>query len=229
MRAELIPPLLGYYTMAGSAAAPVLPWYLTGSIPAANCIAAYQAKGVASYAASLVNLANPGTHNATEPATPPTWGAATGWVFAGINHLITTVIPTTTYSMIVAFSGATGSTTSEMCGSRNATTNTRFRLGNNQSSNKYYAFADEVISIAPAVESGVMALTPTGGYYNSTKDTDTGGTMSGETAQNIWIGGYNGNDVILNSPFVGNIIALSIYDIDIAAYVAGLTTAMAAL
>jgi hypothetical protein len=57
-------------------------WWLSGSIPAANCIAAYQPKGAASYAASKVNLANPGTYNATDGAAFPSWDTAVGWTFA---------------------------------------------------------------------------------------------------------------------------------------------------
>jgi hypothetical protein len=57
-------------------------WWLSGSIPAANCIAAYAPKGAASYAASKVNLANPGTYNATDGTNYPTWDTAVGWTFA---------------------------------------------------------------------------------------------------------------------------------------------------
>ncbi len=46
-----------------------IPWWLAGGIPAENCIAAYQPKGAASYAASKVNLANPGTYDAYEGTT----------------------------------------------------------------------------------------------------------------------------------------------------------------
>lgn len=44
--------------------APPIPWYLAGGAP--TPVGAYQAKGAASYAASLVNLANPGINDLTE-------------------------------------------------------------------------------------------------------------------------------------------------------------------
>lgn len=59
--------------------APVL-WYLRGGIPLANCKAAYAPKGAASYEASLINLANPGTGNATAIGSPQ-WDATNGWKF----------------------------------------------------------------------------------------------------------------------------------------------------
>jgi len=48
-----------------SVASGVEPWWLSGGIAAANCVAAYQPKGAASLEASYVNLANPGTYNLT--------------------------------------------------------------------------------------------------------------------------------------------------------------------
>ncbi len=49
-------------------------------IDASNCVVAYCPIGAASYAASKVNLANPGTNNAYEGAQPG-WTAADGWSF----------------------------------------------------------------------------------------------------------------------------------------------------
>lgn len=51
-------------------------WDLYGTIT--NCVWAYQPKGAASYAASKVNLANPGTYDATEVIQPP-WSSDKGW------------------------------------------------------------------------------------------------------------------------------------------------------
>lgn len=64
----------------GGAAAPW--WMAAGVTPAA----VYQAKGAASYAASKVNLANPGTYDAIE-GVAPVWNAATGWEGDGTRWL----------------------------------------------------------------------------------------------------------------------------------------------
>lgn len=60
--------------------AAAVPWYLSGGIAAANCIAAYQPKGAASQEASYANLANAGvfTAYASIPASA-SWSAANGW------------------------------------------------------------------------------------------------------------------------------------------------------
>lgn len=69
-------------------------WWLSGGIAAANCIAAYQPKGAADYAASKVNLANPGTYNAVDGSAYPTWTNTSGWTFNGsTQYLNTGVIP----------------------------------------------------------------------------------------------------------------------------------------
>jgi len=68
---------LGSLAKVGAAAES---WWLSGGISAANCIAAYQPKGAASYAASKVNLANPGTYNASE-GVEPEWDNTEGWKF----------------------------------------------------------------------------------------------------------------------------------------------------
>lgn len=69
-------------------------WWLAGGINAADCLAAFAAKGAASQAASYTNLANPGTHDLTVPSAAPTWNAATGWTFNGsTQYLRTTGVP----------------------------------------------------------------------------------------------------------------------------------------
>jgi len=62
-------------------------WWLSGGINAANAIVVYQPKGAASYAASLVNLANPGTYDAYA-GSAPTWAAGTGWTFNGSTQYL---------------------------------------------------------------------------------------------------------------------------------------------
>ena len=78
-------------------------WWLAGGIDPDDCVAAYQPKGAASYAASKVNLANPGTYDLTN-GNDPSWSASTGWTFDGVDdHLYeTTYEPTdTSFTIIV--------------------------------------------------------------------------------------------------------------------------------
>jgi hypothetical protein len=81
-------------------------WDLDGIIT--SCIAAYQAKGAASYAASLVNLANPGTHDLTVASgkSAPNWSAVYGWYLNDGNEGLDTGIEpdgTENYTIICRF------------------------------------------------------------------------------------------------------------------------------
>lgn len=67
----------------------VTPWWLAGGISPANCVAAYQAKGAVSYAASKVNLANPGTYDAMDGTSAPPWDSTNGWVGNNAGYLDT--------------------------------------------------------------------------------------------------------------------------------------------
>jgi len=70
--------------------APDAVWYLPTDVAPEHCIAAYQAHKAATYAASKVNLAKPGTFDLSEDivdnsgdadTNPPTWDAIGGWTF----------------------------------------------------------------------------------------------------------------------------------------------------
>lgn len=73
-------------------------WWLSGGIDPANVLAAYQPKGAASYAASKVNLANPGTYDMAEGdadgALAPAWSAEDGWNFTTNMMYLTSLLDT---------------------------------------------------------------------------------------------------------------------------------------
>ena len=103
--------LLMLSTPALHGSAEVVPWYLSGGVSRANCLAAYQAIGAASLAESYVNLVNPGTYDLSG-GTAPTWAAESGWTFNGADQYKTTGIDpaanaTQTWSMIVRYSNCT--------------------------------------------------------------------------------------------------------------------------
>lgn len=77
------------------------PWYVVDGDTATQ---AYQAKGAASYQASLISLTGTDTINDNNS---PTWSTLTGWSFDGVSDYIT--IPhrfhSTGHTMLVKFSG----------------------------------------------------------------------------------------------------------------------------
>lgn len=81
-------------------------WVVAGK----TTVAAYQPKGAASLAASYVNLANPGTYDAT-PVTAPGWSSGNGWEFTAANshYLSSGITPTSSsWTVLVRYSGVTG-------------------------------------------------------------------------------------------------------------------------
>lgn len=85
-------------------------WWLAGGIPSSACVVAYQAKGAASYAASKVNLANPGTYDLVKVGSEIPWDITNGWKFptAIANSLSTGYAPGATPTMIFRFSNSIG-------------------------------------------------------------------------------------------------------------------------
>lgn len=77
------------------------PWYMAAT---ASPIAAWQGKGAASKAASLVNLVNPGTYNLIEVNTMG-FADATGWEGSGTAYFRTGIVPAVTYTVALRVAG----------------------------------------------------------------------------------------------------------------------------
>ena len=77
-------------------------WEVAGK----TCLAAYQPKGAASLAASYINLANPGTYDASL-GVAPAHNPATGWTFDGATEYLNTglVHNSVQWSAIVRYAG----------------------------------------------------------------------------------------------------------------------------
>lgn len=211
-------------------------WWLSGGISAANCVAAYQPKGAASYAASKTNLANPGTYDATDGTAYPTWDATNGWKSNGTQYLRTGIFPTNDYSAIVRFSNVTSSDgVFVLFGSQNVTSLDRFLIMPKFTSNAgvRYGFGTGV-NVTPSLTSGVLAIAKQAGYRNGSSDA-TLGTISTfmpkilifQYNQDTTTGEYLGNN---GNGLAAYIQAFAIYSTTISAsQVAALTTAMNAI
>lgn len=202
------------------------PWWLAGGAP--TPVAVYDSVA-GSKAASAINRANPGTYDLSEAGTV-TWSSGAWSGFSGANCWNTGITPADGYSMIVQFADRATSTWQEIAGSV-GTGSTRFRCAGVSVLNtaqRYYGYGSTNQSVGTTVSSGIMALTPTGGYYNGSSDGTITPTWSG-TAQPIFVGTHNANGTPSASAWTGSIQRLAIYSSNIAAYVAALSAAMATL
>lgn len=200
-------------------------WWLSGGIPAANCIAAYQPKGAADLASSYINLANPGTFNAA-PGVAPTFNTATGWTFNATQYLSSGVTPTNdqSWSMIIRYSGAASS--SGYAAAYTNGTSRRFEIFPRFTDGKSYLANGQEIGVSGALAAGVLALAGATAY----RDGSSIGTIpSGSGTLGILYIGANNAAGTATSFYSGNIQAIAIYNISIASYMPALTTAINAL
>ncbi len=204
-------------------------WWLSGGIAAANCIAAYQPKGAASYAASLVNLANPGTYDAFA-GDAPTFDTSYGWLFNGVqDYLKTGIVPATnqTWSIIVSYYQTVLDYRAPL---GVASTNELISIFPYYIAGRcyWYSGGKSFIIYTADYASGIVAIAGRNCYANGTlKGTMDAGTQVGNT-QDFYIRANNVNGSP-NQRFKGYIYSAAIYDTDISASIADLTTAMAAL
>jgi hypothetical protein len=92
------------------AAPTITPWYLSGSVASANCLAAYRALRAYDFATSKINLVNPGTYNLSNGTAYPTWAYTSGWTFASASSQYLTVasalVTANPLTMICGFTAA---------------------------------------------------------------------------------------------------------------------------
>jgi hypothetical protein len=216
-RANCIPPFMSVRYRAPQAAASVIPWYLSGGIAAANCLAAYTPKGAASLAASYDNNAAPGnglpdgTYDCTL-GIAPTWAAVTGWTFTATSgqYLQTGVVPTNLFSVIVRISG-THIAGGVLYGTH-GTLMSYWLVQPNESSTRILYYVGTSRSVAPPLASGDHTVGVAGyqGYRDGVSD---GAPNSGWTgvATGLLLGAYN----VAGTPALycnSNILSCAIYN-----------------
>lgn len=219
------------YVMAVSRPPSASKWFLAGGVNAANCIAAYAPKGAASLAASYTNLANPGTYDATTTSAP-TWSAANGWMFDGINQFVAQpVVFQQGYTFLIRFSNWV----------KEAIINTRdtvtgrffYLLPNFGTPSKHYfqlGVGGRQFNAEPGISSGVLGIA--GNTAKCYRDGNYEGVVSGPqwNAHPCYIACQNFNSTSTNTYSQVYVQAWAIYDIELTATQIGLiSTAMAAL
>lgn len=208
------------------------PWWLAGGIPCDACVAAYQPVGASDYAASKVNLANPGTYDATDGTLAPTWDNVNGWKKTNIKqHLKTGIMATNGYSLIVRFSDVTPSDRPYIMGGGTGY-GKGIGIGVARTANSRAFLYGSINYYAGNYTSGVLAAT-----QKSTNSTVAQEWYNGSLVvdnQAIDIAKFGGEIFLLANSgdptdTIGYIQAAAIYNISITNYVPELTIAMNAL
>jgi len=197
-------------------------WYVAGK----TCVAAYQPKGAASYTASLVNLANPGTYDATE-GVAPAWSAGAGWDFNGVDQWLNSNVPANiANTFLVQYTNlvATGGARYIMGTSGSFTYRTGIEVHNTA---VRYMHGGQV-DVSPSLAAGNLGVAGTQGYRNGVAEGGSCGTGISDATKH-YIGALNNSGSPSNFHDV-TIVAIAMYaevltDLEMAALVA----AMAAL
>lgn len=212
----------------GGAAAVAVPWWLTGGIPAANCIAAYDAKNAANLAASYDNLASAATtYDLTLVGTAPTHSLGVGWTFGGNGCLDTSWLPKSTAAFILKFSN--GGTVSALCGVNTSDT-ARIRFYNAWYGGSLWILGDAGVYVTPNdITSGIVAISGKTGYLDGTSYTSIPYTVINDNTRPFYVGGINVDGVASYCSPGAIITHLACYEAEIASYIVELTAAIAAL
>lgn len=225
-------PLLGYYTMVRGGGVAV-PWYLAGGVSAANCIAAYQPIGAADYAASKVNLANPGTYDLIPLNGNVDWDSTNGHKYYysefGQLHEIPIVLDGSyPLSVIIRYSDST----LNIIFSYNLDTDKIVAISANASSLQVYTYTQTLVVDMDASD-GVLCLSERNVYFDgvSVGSLSPAGYTNPTTAGfPICFAGFGNADIEIFNPNTVNIQAAAFYSAALTeAQVAAITTAMAAL
>lgn len=208
-----------------SAAVANKPW-LAGGVPASYAVGIYNFKGAASYAASKVNLANPGTYDAADGTAYPTWDVTNGAKFVLSSSQYLTLgglspYPNTNWSMIIRFSNSVAGLMA--IGFYSGATS-GFAIHPLLGGQTYFTNAAEVNSSTGAT-SGVLAIANRTCYRNgSSVATLSAAGLIGNYAMQIGASATG-------TPryWTGYMQAAWIYNTSVAAYMTALTTAINAL
>jgi len=213
---------------AGSVAAANPWWDPTG---AGLCIwSAYQPKGAANFAASLVDLSLNG-NNAGDPggAATPGWGAATGWTFDGIaQYLTTTFVPQNdqSQSVLIQYTNLTYVEQRNVFGMTDGA-NRAFSIETRSLKFRYWNGDDQYGSAIPVA--GNVGIAGNVGYLDGVADTGAIPAWAGAATFPSFIGCFNQGGAAQRY-ITAYIQALAIYDCTLTApQVAAVANAMAAL
>lgn len=167
-------------------------WWLAGGIAAGDCWEAHQPKGAASYALSLLNLNDPGTHDAIDSYSPG-WNATDGWQFGSNAYLDTTFVPTSDQiqTAIIQFTNNSGNSGSRMFGSIESAGT--FMIQPSGGGGGWVAYGNGGWNaVGPVLaSSGNVAIAGSNAYRDGALDTGGIGGWSGTPSLTVWIGNMN--------------------------------------
>lgn len=177
-------------------------WWLAGGISSGDCVLAYAPIGASDATAARVNLANPGTYDATT-GSAPTWGASTGWSFNGSQWLRSNYsVDSVVHTLMIRFANiGTGSGNDYRIGSEVHYVSPKFGGGGS----RIYSYTN-FNNPSGELTNGTMAQAGGNSYLNGAAD----GTLTAASGLvREYVVGARGT--VGSQPMVGDIVAYAIY------------------
>jgi hypothetical protein len=195
-------------------------------------IGAYQARGAASYAASLVNRPNPGVNDLIEGNGVVPWDAVNSWGFVTVaaQWLDTGFIPQNdqSQSMLVQFANVVGSGTLYLAAARTAGGRIFALLPATAGGRVAYENGG-ASSVLPNLVAGNLGVAGNRGYRNGITEGGNIPGWAGSSFRQVFIGCRN-NQGVADAFVTANIYAVVVYDCVLTApQMLTVATAMAAL
>ncbi|MFA6358712.1 MAG: hypothetical protein WCY09_08675 [Candidatus Omnitrophota bacterium] len=200
-------------------------WYLAGGAPMP--IAAYQAIGAASLAASKINLVSPGTYDAFA-GTNPTHASATGWTFDGTTqYLRTGIVPTAAFACLVRLIDHENTNYTYFFGE--STTGAHFAMSGCEHFDYSSWYMGNLLEAIPKTLSGVMGMAGYTAYRNGVAVPGSIPAWTATTTKELYIGGCNGLAAINWPSIVIQAVVLWSTSAGHATWMPAVSAAMAAL
>lgn len=202
-----------YYSGSGGETPAYTNWWqgIGDVVPLSTGYTIYDPLTAADLAASYVNLANPGTRNATAPTAAPAHAQGTGWTFtaASSQYLNTNTALANLQTVIIWVEDASGIYAIGSFVSSGGVRETNIRPVN--ASNTTFRRSATNITVPGATRGGILATAGTDAYKNGI-DIGNFPAWSGASGLSYFIGCLNTDGVAANF-YGGRVLRVAIYNI----------------
>jgi hypothetical protein len=189
-------------------------WWACAGIYPAHCIAAYQAKGAASYEATKINLANPGVHTLVNDGVDVAWSAEDGWGPFGTTCRVFKInlMVGNNWSVLCRFSGVTISSSSYMLYGTYGVTDNRMHCAPNRDRATGRYSSGALVDRAPIVTAGVCGTVGRYAWVNSVKTGSAITEFTGSPHSLFGVGGASTSDANISYACYCYLQAFSLWD-----------------
>lgn len=187
-------------------------WLGNGAVTESDTYTIYDPLAAADLATSYVNLANPGTRDATAPVAAPTHAQGTGWTFNGSTQYLAATQLTPESTVIVWVEGVSNSVANQTACGAYTTASNIFYIRPKVSATVAYRHGSVASSYAGNVAGGILALNKNMGVKNGVQlVTPSTPWTTGNHSIKMFMGCENVIGTATNF-MTGRILRVAIYD-----------------